>query len=62
MAGGFTTGRIRRRSPSCARKAQGQPDRGDYKKIVEGDEGAKDVMLKSGDIIIIRTDERKLTS
>jgi polysaccharide biosynthesis/export protein len=54
MAGGFTDW-ANQKKITIMRKEGGKDTRivVNYKKIVEGDEGAKDVMLKSGDIIII---------
>jgi polysaccharide export outer membrane protein len=54
MAGGFTDW-ANQKKITIMRKEGGKDSRivVNYKKIVEGDEGAKDVMLKSGDIVII---------
>jgi polysaccharide export outer membrane protein len=54
MAGGFTDW-ANQKKITIMRKEGGKDSRiaVNYKKIVEGDEGAKDVILKSGDIIII---------
>ncbi len=54
MAGGFTDW-ANQKKITIIRKEGGKDSRivVNYKTIVEGDEGAKDVMLKSGDIIII---------
>jgi polysaccharide export outer membrane protein len=54
MAGGFTDW-ANQKKITIMRKEGGKDSRivVNYKKIVEGDEGAKDVTLKSGDIIII---------
>ena len=54
MAEGFTDW-ANQKKITIMRKEGGKDSRivVNYKKIVEGDEGAKDVMLKSGDIIII---------
>ncbi len=54
MAGGFTDW-ANQKKITVIRKEGGKDSRivVNYKKIVEGDAGAKDVMLKSGDIIII---------
>ncbi len=54
MAGGFTDW-ANQKKITIMRKEGGKDSRivVNYKKIVEGDEGARDVMLKSGDIVII---------
>jgi polysaccharide export outer membrane protein len=54
MAGGFTDW-ANQKKITIMRKEGGKDSRivVNYKKIVEGDEGARDVLLKSGDIIII---------
>jgi polysaccharide export outer membrane protein len=54
MAGGFTDW-ANQKKITIMRKEGGKDSRivVNYKKIVEGDESAKDVMLKSGDIVII---------
>jgi polysaccharide export outer membrane protein len=54
MAGGFTDW-ANQKKITIMRKEGGKDSRivVNYKKIVDGDEGAKDVILKSGDIIII---------
>lgn len=54
MAGGFTDWADRKKI-TIIRKEGGKESRirANYKKIIEGDEGAKDIILKSGDIVII---------
>jgi polysaccharide biosynthesis/export protein len=54
MAGGFTDW-ANQKKITIIRKEGGKDSRivVNYKKVIDGDEGAKDVMLKSGDIIII---------
>jgi polysaccharide export outer membrane protein len=54
MAGGFTDW-ANQKKITIMRKEGGKDSRilVNYKKIVDGDEGAKDVILKSGDIVII---------
>jgi polysaccharide export outer membrane protein len=54
MAGGFTDWADKKKI-TIIRKEGGKESRirANYKKIIDGDEGAKDIILKSGDIIII---------
>jgi polysaccharide export outer membrane protein len=54
MAEGFTDWADRKKI-TIIRKEGGKESRirANYKKIIEGDEGAKDIILKSGDIVII---------
>jgi polysaccharide export outer membrane protein len=54
MAGGFTDW-ANQKKITIMRKEGGKDSRimVNYKKIIEGDEGAKDITLKSGDIVII---------
>ena len=54
MAEGFTDWADRKKI-TIIRKEGGKETRirANYKKIIEGDEGAKDIILKSGDIVII---------
>ena len=54
MAGGFTDW-ANQKKITIIRKEGGKDSRivVNYKKVIDGDEGARDVMLKSGDIIII---------
>ena len=54
MAGGFTDWADKKKI-TIIRKEAGTESRirANYKKIIDGDEGAKDIILKSGDIIII---------
>lgn len=54
MAGGFTDWADKKKI-TIIRKEGGKESRirANYKKIIEGDEGAKDIILKAGDIIII---------
>ena len=54
MAGGFTDWADRKKI-TIIRKEGGKESRirANYKKIIDGDEGAKDIILKSGDIVII---------
>ena len=54
MAGGFTDWADKKKI-TIIRKEGGKESRirANYKKIIEGDEGAKDIILKSGDIVII---------
>ena len=54
MAGGFTDWANQKKITDHAQgRRQGQPHRVNYKKIIDGDEGAQDIILKSGDIVII---------
>jgi len=54
MAGGFTDWADKKKI-TIIRKEGGKESRirVNYKKIIDGDEGAKDIILKSGDIVII---------
>lgn len=54
MAGGFTDWADKKKI-TIIRKQGGKESRirANYNKIIDGDEGAKDIILKSGDIIII---------
>ena len=54
MAGGFTDWADRKKI-TIIRKEGGKESRirVNYKKVIDGDEGAQDIILKSGDIIII---------
>ena len=54
MAGGFTDWADKKKI-TIIRKEGGKESRirANYKKIIDGDEGAKDIILKSGDIVII---------
>jgi polysaccharide export outer membrane protein len=54
MAGGFTDWADRKKI-TIIRKEGGKESRirANYKKIIDADEGAKDIILKSGDIVII---------
>ena len=54
MAGGFTDWADKKKI-TIIRKEGGKESRirVNYKKIIDGDEGAKDLILKSGDIVII---------
>jgi polysaccharide export outer membrane protein len=54
MAGGFTDW-ANQKKITIMRKEGGKDTRivVNYKKIIDGDEGAKDIILKSGDIVII---------
>lgn len=54
MAGGFTDWADQKKI-TILRKEEGKESRirANYKKIIDGDEGAKDIILKSGDIIIV---------
>jgi polysaccharide export outer membrane protein len=54
MAGGFTDW-ANQKKITVMRKEGGKDTRivVNYKKIIDGDEGAKDIILKSGDIVII---------
>jgi len=54
LAGGFTDWADKKKI-TILRKEGGKESRirVNYKKIIDGDEGARDIILKSGDIIIV---------